>query len=137
MNIPKEAGFRIYTTLIMADRLLKLDDTDAISHLKLVPEVNCVTQGLLRQIKGRAGWVLVYHDGTQRAQPDGPRLDNVLVVIKAKKPGSHTGAVPQLAVYLAAVWDAHIDRKSANATATQPRPFDDHNSPDIWLSANQ
>lgn len=103
-----EAFCRTVLDLIIIDRLLHLEDTESYRRLQLSAEVPVsirVTDmnGDTALIKGRADWALGY--GTEKND-----TGSILLVVEAKPFEDAPVGMPQLLVYMAAVYEARKDR---------------------------
>ena len=103
-----ESFCRTILDLIIIDRLRHLEDKDAHHRLQVSAEVPMSIQikdlyGNKEIIKGRADWALGYGIN---------KLDTgaILLVVEAKPYESAAVGMPQLLVYMAAVYEARKDR---------------------------
>lgn len=103
-----EAISRTILDLILIDRLRNLEDQDAYHHLRLSAEVPVTVKvkdlyGNDEVIRGRADWALGYG----RNKTD---TGSILVVAEAKGPGKAFVGLPQLMVYMAAIFESRRNR---------------------------
>ena len=94
--------------LIIIDRLRHLEDKDAHHRLQVSAEVPMSIQvkdiyGNEEIIKGRADWALGY--GTNKLNTGA-----ILLIVEAKPYESAAVGMPQLLIYMAAVYEARKDR---------------------------
>jgi len=92
--------------LILVDRLQHLEDKDAFHQLILSAEVPVSVKikaddGKPELIRGRADWVLGY--GKTKAN-----TGSILIVVEAKLNGDVSVGLPQMVVYMVAVYEARL-----------------------------
>jgi hypothetical protein len=99
---------RTIIDILLCDRLLALDDSNANKNLQVATEVDIRAElADIRKkasynagyVTGRAGYVLSY-GGLKSG------LENALVVIEAKRDGLYSFAIPQTLCYLAGIQNA-------------------------------
>lgn len=108
-NRPNESLSRTILDLILVDRLNQLKDEGAYNQLLLTAEVPM--QVKIRGdvdcddelVRGRADWVLGY--GREKSN-----TGSILIIVEAKSRDKSSTGLPQLIVYMTAVYEARRDK---------------------------